>query len=130
MSENHDPTVAEGPTPEAAECPVLPGRVHPTAGDANSEWWPRRLNLKILAKNPVESNPMGEDFDYAAAFNSLDLAAVKRDIAESCSAMSSGNRNIRQPLRKRRRHSSGSSPAIRSMPAASGAKLLPMKAGS
>jgi catalase-peroxidase len=82
MSENHDPVVAEGPTPEAAECPVLPGRVHPTAGDANSEWWPRRLNLKILAKNPAVSNPLGEDFDYAEAFNSLDLAAVKRDIAE------------------------------------------------
>jgi catalase-peroxidase len=81
MSENHDPTVSEGPTPEAGECPVLPGRVHPTAGDANSEWWPRRLNLKILAKNPAVSNPMGEDFDYAEAFNSLDLAAVKRDIA-------------------------------------------------
>jgi catalase-peroxidase len=82
MSENHDPVVAEGPTPEAAECPVLPGRVHPTAGDANSQWWPRRLNLKILAKNPAVSNPLGEDFDYAAAFSSLDLAAVKRDIAE------------------------------------------------
>src|ERR1700683_2703985 len=81
MSENHDPVVAEGPTPEAAECPVLPGRVHPTAGDANSRWWPRRLNLKILAKNPAVSNPMGEDFDYAEAFGSLDLAAVKRDIA-------------------------------------------------
>ncbi len=81
MSENHDPTVAEGPTPEAAECPVLPGRVHPTAGDANSQWWPRRLNLKILAKNPAVSNPLGEDFDYAEAFSSLDLAAVKRDIA-------------------------------------------------
>jgi catalase-peroxidase len=81
MSENHDPVVAEGPTPEAGECPVLPGRVHPTAGDANNEWWPRRLNLKILAKNPAVSNPMGEDFDYAEAFSSLDLAAVKRDIA-------------------------------------------------
>ena len=82
MSENHDPVDAEGPTPEAAECPVLPGRVHPTAGDANAQWWPRRLNLKILAKNPAESNPMGSGFDYAEAFNSLDLAAVKRDIAE------------------------------------------------
>src|SRR3984885_14653370 len=82
MSENHDPVVAEGPAPEAAECPVLPGRVHPTAGDANSQWWPRRLNLKILAKNPAVSNPMGADFDYAEAFSSLDLAAVKRDIAE------------------------------------------------
>ncbi len=82
MSENHDPVVAEGPTPESGECPVLPGRVHPTAGDANQDWWPNRLNLKILAKNPAVSNPMGEDFDYAEAFSSLDLAAVKRDIAE------------------------------------------------
>ena len=82
MSENHDPVVAEGPTPESGECPVLPGRVHPTAGDANNEWWPRRLNLKILAKNPAVSNPMGEDFNYAEAFSTLDLAAVKRDIAE------------------------------------------------
>ncbi len=82
MSDNHDPVVVEEETPEAAECPVLPGRVHPTAGDANAQWWPRRLNLKILAKNPAVSNPMGEDFDYAEAFNSLDLAAVKRDIAE------------------------------------------------
>jgi catalase-peroxidase len=81
MSENHDPVVAEGPTPEGGSCPVLPGRVHPTAGDANSEWWPNRLNLKILAKNPAVSNPMGEDFDYAEAFSGLDLAAVKRDIA-------------------------------------------------
>ena len=81
MSENHDPVVAEGPTPEGGSCPVLPGRVHPTAGDANSQWWPNRLNLKILAKNTAVSNPMGEDFDYAEAFSGLDLAAVKRDIA-------------------------------------------------
>jgi len=43
-------------------------------------WWPNQLNLKILAKNPAVSNPMGEDFDYAAEFNTLDLAAVKKDI--------------------------------------------------
>jgi catalase-peroxidase len=82
MSENHDPLVVEEETPEAGRCPVLPGLVHPTTGDANSEWWPNRLNLKILAKNPAVSNPMGEDFNYAEEFNSLDLAEVKRDIAE------------------------------------------------
>jgi catalase-peroxidase len=86
MSENHDPVDVEGPTPEARECPVLPGRTHPTLGDANRDWWPNRLNLKILAKNPPVTNPMGEDFDYAEAFNSLDLAAVKRDIAEVLTA--------------------------------------------
>ena len=81
MSENHDPVVAEGPTPESGACPVDQGLTQPTMGDANRYWWPNRLNLKILAKNPVESNPMGGDFNYAEAFGSLDLAAVKRDIA-------------------------------------------------
>jgi catalase-peroxidase len=81
MTENHDPLVVEDSTPEG-ECPVLPGLTHPTMGDANREWWPNRLNLKILAKNPAVANPMGADFDYAAAFNSLDLPAVKRDIHE------------------------------------------------
>ncbi len=87
MSENHDPLVVEEPTPEAGAvesggCPVAHGLAHPTQGDANQEWWPSRLNLKILAKNPAVSNPLDEDFSYAAAFRSLDLAAVKRDIEE------------------------------------------------
>ncbi len=72
--------------PEATErngCPVAHDRTpHPTQGSANSAWWPNRLNLKVLAKNPAESNPLGEDFDYAEAFQQLDLAAVKQDIAE------------------------------------------------
>jgi catalase-peroxidase len=82
MSEHHDPVVAEGPTPEAGGCPVVPGLIHPTMGDANTEWWPNRLNLKILAKNPAVANPLGAEFAYAEAFKTLDLAAVKRDIAE------------------------------------------------
>ncbi len=81
-NENHDPVVVEGATPESGGCPVVPGRTHPTMGDANRDWWPNRLNLKILAKNPAVANPMGEEFDYAAAFKTLDLAAVKRDVAE------------------------------------------------
>jgi catalase-peroxidase len=51
-------------------------------GDANRDWWPNRLNLKILAKNPGVANPMGAEFNYAEEFKTLDLAAVKRDIAE------------------------------------------------
>src|ERR1700740_1268744 len=82
MSEHHDPVVAEGATPEAGGCPVVPGLTHPTMGDANNEWWPNRLNLKILAKNPDVANPMGKDFNYAEEFKTLALAAVKRDIAE------------------------------------------------
>jgi catalase-peroxidase len=82
MSENHDPVVAEGPTPESGGCPVVHGLTDPTMGDANFEWWPNKLNLKILAKNPAVANPMGEEFNYAEEFKTLDLAAVKRDIAE------------------------------------------------
>jgi catalase-peroxidase len=44
-------------------------------------WWPDRLNVGILAKNPAERSPFGADFDYAKEFESLDLPAVKRDIA-------------------------------------------------
>ncbi|MEU8765238.1 catalase/peroxidase HPI [Streptomyces sp. NPDC048659] len=86
MSEQkHDPLVTED---EAAAqgtggCPVVHGRAaHPTQGGGNRQWWPDRLNLKILAKNPAVANPLGEEFDYAEAFQGLDLAAVKQDIAE------------------------------------------------
>ncbi|GGS66709.1 catalase-peroxidase [Planobispora rosea] len=83
MSENHDAIVTD-PKPEGeGGCPVAHGRAaHPTQGGGNRQWWPERLNLKILAKNPAVANPLGEEFDYAEAFKSLDLAAVKRDIAE------------------------------------------------
>ena len=66
MSENHDPIIADGETPEVAAetagasaegCPVVHGRVDPTQGDPDREWWPNRLNLKILAKNPPETDP-------------------------------------------------------------------------
>jgi catalase-peroxidase len=50
--------------------------------DRPTGWWPNQLNLKILAKNPQVRNPLDADFDYAAAFESLDLAAVKKDIED------------------------------------------------
>ncbi len=49
-------------------------------GTSNPEWWPDRLRLDILHQHSALGDPMGADFDYAAAFESLDLAAVKRDI--------------------------------------------------
>jgi catalase-peroxidase len=64
-------------------CPVVHERApYPAQGGGNRGWWPNQLNLKILAKNPAVANPLGEDFDYAAAFNSLDLPAVKKDIED------------------------------------------------
>ncbi|MFF7296210.1 catalase/peroxidase HPI [Streptomyces sp. NPDC008265] len=83
MSENHDAIVTDAMPEGAGRCPVAHERAaHPTQGGGNRQWWPERLNLKILAKNPAVSNPLGEEFDYAAAFGTLDLPAVKRDIAE------------------------------------------------
>lgn len=83
MTENHDAIVTDPKAEETGGCPVAHGRApHPTQGGGNRQWWPERLNLKILAKNPAVANPLGEEFDYAEAFKSLDLPAVKRDIAE------------------------------------------------
>lgn len=83
MTENHDAIVTDAKAEGAGGCPVAHERApHPTQGGGNRQWWPERLNLKILAKNPAVANPLGEDFDYAQAFTSLDLPAVKRDIAE------------------------------------------------
>ncbi|MBT2226465.1 catalase/peroxidase HPI [Nonomuraea sp. NEAU-A123] len=83
MSENHDAIVTDAKAEGGGGCPVAHERApHPTQGGGNRQWWPERLNLKILAKNPAVANPLGEEFDYAEAFKTLDLAAVKRDIAE------------------------------------------------
>ncbi len=51
-----------------------------TSGTSNQDWWPNRLNLNILRQHSSLSNPMDPDFNYAEAFQSLDLAAVKKDI--------------------------------------------------
>jgi catalase-peroxidase len=58
------------------------GTPHPTRGDGNRTWWPNQLNVRMLARNTEVSNPLDPDFDYAAAFEALDLPALKRDIAE------------------------------------------------
>ncbi|MET8159526.1 catalase/peroxidase HPI [Sphaerisporangium sp. NPDC005289] len=83
MSENHDAIVTDAKAEGGGGCPVAHERApHPTQGGGNRQWWPERLNVKILAKNPAVANPFGEEFDYAEAFKSLDLPAVKQDIAQ------------------------------------------------
>jgi catalase-peroxidase len=60
---------------DESQCPVA------HAGSQSiRDWWPNQLDLKVLQANPPMANPMGEDFNYRDEFNSLDLAAVKRDI--------------------------------------------------
>lgn len=84
MTENHGIVTTDDDTSPTVEdgCPVPHGQNsrQQSQGRTNSAWWPDRLNLKVLAKNPAVANPLGTDFDYAEAFESLDLAAVKADI--------------------------------------------------
>ena len=64
-------------------CPFLSG-AHSTAsaGTSNRDWWPNALNLSILRQNSEKTDPMGEDFDYAKEFQSLDLEALKQDLRD------------------------------------------------
>ncbi|MGQ7310466.1 catalase/peroxidase HPI [Microbacterium arabinogalactanolyticum] len=77
-------TVTEEPVEpaDAGACPVIHAQPHPTMGSANRVWWPEQLNIKVLAKNGEQRNPLGADFDYKAAFEALDLDQVKKDIVE------------------------------------------------
>jgi catalase-peroxidase len=59
------------------KCPIAG---HATSSPTNRDWWPNQLNLNVLHRNPPSGDPMGAEFDYAAEFKSLDLAAVKKDI--------------------------------------------------
>lgn len=53
-----------------------------TNGTSNADWWPNQLNLDVLHQQSAKSNPLGEEFDYAREFESLDLQAVKKDLRE------------------------------------------------
>jgi catalase-peroxidase len=66
----------------AGKCPVNHGLTKHVTNSvrSNRDWWPNQLNLRILHQNAPASNPMDVDFDYAAAFKSLDLTALKSDL--------------------------------------------------
>src|SRR5471030_2813492 len=78
--------LSEGPSAEhgiaADKCPFLNGSLKQSAGGGtrNRDWWPNQLKLNILRQHSSLSDPMGEAFNYAEEFNSLDLDAVKKDI--------------------------------------------------
>ncbi|MCY4302332.1 MAG: catalase/peroxidase HPI [Aestuariivita sp.] len=59
------------------QCPVMHTR---TSVQSNRDWWPNQLNLRILHQNSDQSNPMGEGFNYAEAFKSVDLKSLKNDL--------------------------------------------------
>jgi catalase-peroxidase len=86
VSEKPNAVVGEMNEPEAsdeARCPVASGRrPYPVEGGSNRDWWPKQLNLKILRKHTAVADPMDADFDYAAAFATVDLAELRRDIEQ------------------------------------------------
>ena len=75
----------ENNTNTAAKCPFTGASTASkitSAGTRNIDWWPNQLRLNILRQQSSLTNPMGKDFNYAEAFNSLDLKAVKKDIID------------------------------------------------
>ena len=66
------------------KCPFTGGSIRETAGGGtkNRDWWPNQLNLNILRQHSSLSNPMGSDFNYSDEFKSLDLNALKKDLAD------------------------------------------------
>ncbi|WP_299674915.1 catalase/peroxidase HPI [uncultured Tenacibaculum sp.] len=68
---------------DISKCPFHSAQKKPAGGGTtNRDWWPNELKLNILRQNATKSNPMGEDFDYAEAFNSIDYAALKQDVID------------------------------------------------
>ncbi|MFT6755410.1 MAG: catalase-peroxidase, partial [Urechidicola sp.] len=67
---------------DISNCPYMSGGQKQSAGGGttNKEWWPNQLKLNILRQNSSKSDPMNTDFDYATAFKSLDLKALKNDL--------------------------------------------------
>ncbi len=63
-----------------AQCPFSAGKHTVAAAPSNADWWPNQLKLNILHQHSAKSNPMGEQFNYAQEFNSLDLNAVVKDL--------------------------------------------------
>ena len=65
-----------------SKCPVTGHAGAARRQTSNQDWWPNRLRLDILRQHPPASNPMGEEFNYAEAFKTLDLEALKKDVFE------------------------------------------------
>ncbi len=67
---------------QESKCPVTGNSSKPAAGSGmtNRDWWPNQLNLKILHQHTALSNPLGEDFNYAEEFKTIDFAALKQDL--------------------------------------------------
>ena len=81
MSDSPDAVVGEMNEERDATCPVAGVTHRSPQGTSNRDWWPNRLNVSALHQNSPKSDPMGEEFDYAEEFKTLDLDALKKDLA-------------------------------------------------
>lgn len=74
----------ENQSNDISKCPFHNGSIDNQAasGTKNNDWWPKQLKVNILRQNSPLSNPLTQDFDYAEAFKTLDLEAVKKDLHE------------------------------------------------
>ena len=86
FAQHSAPTLKAEKMDAASQCPVIGAGVanrHTMAGTySNGDWWPNQLNLNILHQNSQKGNPMAADFDYAEAFEKLDLDALTKDVDE------------------------------------------------
>ncbi len=67
-------------TQETNKCPFDHTKAAAPKGRGNADWWPDQLNIRPLNQNSPLTDPVGDGFDYAKEFKSLDLAAVKADL--------------------------------------------------
>ncbi|MEX2133642.1 MAG: catalase/peroxidase HPI [Acidimicrobiia bacterium] len=80
MTTEEQGTVTTSDEPTSASCPVMHVEHQAVGTTANQHWWPNQLNLRILRQNNPQADPMGEDFDYATEFESLDFEGLARDV--------------------------------------------------
>ena len=84
MSQDGCPVAHNGAQGSESENPALDAPTPKTGGrpHTNKDWWPNQLDLSVLHAHSPKGNPLGDDFDYAAEFEKLDLAALRRDVVE------------------------------------------------
>jgi len=70
----------DAPAGREARCPVMHTAHQAVGGTANQHWWPEQINLRVLRQNPPSADPFGDDFDYAAEFESIDFDALAADV--------------------------------------------------
>ncbi|MFC0604474.1 catalase/peroxidase HPI [Winogradskyella pulchriflava] len=84
MDNNHHGEAWDINDSDAGKCPFMSGDQKKTAGrgTSNRDWWPNELKLNILRQNAPKNNPLGDEFNYAEAFKSVDYAALKQDVID------------------------------------------------